>query len=93
MDKIMSKISAIYAIIWLTVLAIIIATQEEITLYYASIGTFVIGLIVLIGLFALKKILHIRSADNKKQEVLWGIIFALLFVALILFVVVMTALF
>lgn len=32
-----SKIIAIYAIIWLSVLAVILTTQEEITLYYASI--------------------------------------------------------
>lgn len=93
MNKIMSRIIAIYSLIWLTVLVIIFVTLEEITLYYTAIFTFALGLIVLIGLIALKKILNIRYASNKNQEALWGIIFAVLFFALLLFVVVMTVLF
>ncbi|MGN7470550.1 hypothetical protein [Brevibacillus sp. SAFN-007a] len=93
MNKIMSRIIAIYSLIWLTVLVIIFVTLEEITLYYTAVYTFLIGLIVLIGFIALKKILHIHSAHNQKQEALWGIIFAVLFFALIVFVIAITVLY
>lgn len=71
MNKIMPRIIAIYSLVWLTVLVIIVVTLEEIT--------FVIGLIVLIGLMALQKLLHIRSAHDKNQEALWGILFTFYF--------------
>lgn len=92
MSKTMSRIITVYVLCWITLLIVILLTQEEITLYYASISTFFIGIIGLMGLIAIKKAIALRSSSNN-PEVIGLIISSVLFVALILFVVIFSLLY
>ena len=93
MKRVMSRIITIYTLCWIAVLVFIVSTQKEITLYYAAISVFFIGLIILLGLIVIKKTVNLRYQKNKTvgyQEMLGVIISTVLFIGLTLFVVIYT---